>query len=278
MNLHDPGSLSAFLNRHGISAQKGLGQHFLCSGAAVESIVAAVAGCEGICEIGPGPGVLTSPIAASGKRVVALELDPRMVQALSESAPGADVRKLDALRADLPSILRELPAPRAVVSNLPYYITGPLLERIADTRSEFDRAVLMMQREVAERILAKPGDGDRGAMSVVLQRQFDISLVAHVAAIDFFPPPKVDSTVLCFIPRLPVADPGFEHGVKRLVRLGFAQPRKTLANNLAAGLGIGRDLALTAIEHAGLEEKVRPHELTEAHWFILCHVLLGSAE
>lgn len=262
MNLTEPGALKAFLARHNLDAKKGLGQHFLCSGPVVFAIVDAVAGCEGVLEIGPGPGILTGPISERAKRMIALEIDARMPAALTESAPNAEVREVDALRADLGAILSELPRPRAVVSNLPYYITGPLLTRIAEARQNFDRAVLMMQREVARRVVAGPGTPDRGSLSVFLQSQFIISKVTDAPAGAFLPPPKVDSTVLLLIPNGVARTEQF----LRLVRLSFAQPRKTLANNLMSGLGIGREQALTTIEALGLSATIRSQQLTLSEW------------
>jgi 16S rRNA (adenine1518-N6/adenine1519-N6)-dimethyltransferase len=202
--------------------------------------------------------------------MIALELDRQMIEALKDSAPRADVRQTDALAVSLSDIMRELPEPRGVVSNLPYYITGPLLAKIAEARSEMSVAVLMMQKEVAQRILAKPGNGDRGSLSVCLQFQFEISLVAQVPASAFMPPPKVDSTVLRLVPRPPVAN---EDGLFSLVRLAFAQPRKTLANNLVAGLRRSREEFASMFEAAGLSEKVRPHDLAEQDWLNL-HAML----
>ena len=189
---------------------------------------------------------------------------------LRESAPKAEVLREDALRADLGAILDGLPTPRAVVSNMPYYITGPLLGRIADVRASFDVAVLMMQREVADRIVAAPGKRERGALSVAIQSQFDISRVANVPAGAFLPPPKVDSAVLRLIPRFD----GLSEEAIRLVRLGFAQPRKTLANNLIAGLEMTRDEAVVKIESIGLSETVRPAELREMDWVKLSEIVL----
>lgn len=262
MRLDQPEILRAFLKRHGLRPDKGLGQHFLVSAATVDAIVGAASSCPGVLEIGPGPGVLTGPLSEAAERMVALELDERMPSLLSESAPRAEVRGEDALKADLSAILLDLPAPRAIVSNLPYYITGPLLARIAEARAHLDVAVLMMQKEVADRILAKPGKRERGALSVALQSQFEISRVAHVPAGAFLPPPKVDSSVLKLVPR----ESGLSDEALRLVRLGFAQPRKTLTNNLVAGLHITRDEAVERVERIGLLETVRPAELSEADW------------
>jgi len=258
--------LKAWLGRHGIRAEKGLGQHFLVSGPVVASIVDALAECRGLLEIGPGPGVLTSPLACQAERIVAVELDDRMVAILSESAPSAHVRKEDALKADLRALLDDLPEPRGVVSNLPYYITGPLLERIADVRDLFDRAVLMMQKEVAERIRAKAGGSERGALSVMLQSQFEISRLASAPAGAFLPPPKVDSEVLLFRPRRPDMSPEAARMFERTVRLGFAQRRKTLLNNLVAGFHLSRDEANEVLEAAGISPLARPQELSEGEW------------
>ena len=262
MRLDQPEILRAFLKRHGLRPDKGLGQHFLVSAATVDLIVATVSHCRGVLEIGPGPGVLTAPLSEMAEKTIAVELDPTMPLLIAESAPRAQVVKEDALKADLIALLSELPTPRALVSNLPYYITGPLLARIADARTCLDVAVLMMQREVADRILATPGKRERGALSVALQSQFEITRIANVPASAFMPPPKVDSAVLRLLPR----EAALNDEALKLVRLGFAQPRKTLVNNLVAGLGIARDEAVARIEAIGLIETARPAELTEAQW------------
>jgi 16S rRNA (adenine1518-N6/adenine1519-N6)-dimethyltransferase len=274
LKLYDPGTLKQFLKRHGLSATKGLGQHFLCSGPVVLKIVDAMNGLPGVLEIGPGPGVLTSPLSEQAERLIALELDSTMISALGESAPKADVRQQDALKANLDEILRELPEPRGVVSNLPYYITGPLLTRIAESRSQFSKAVLMMQKEVAQRVTAGAGSSDRGSLSVYLQSQFEIRAIADAPAGAFVPPPKVDSRVLEFVPRETGMDDKTEPQFFRLVRLGFGQPRKTLVNNLVAGLRISRDEAVSMVEEAELTENARPQELDLASWISLAVISL----
>jgi 16S rRNA (adenine1518-N6/adenine1519-N6)-dimethyltransferase len=253
--------LRAFLARYGISASKGLGQHFLCSGNVVEAISLRLAECKGLLEIGPGPGVLTAALSEQCEKMIALEVDPKMGRALAESAPRADVRLADALKTDLFKTLSELPMPRGVVSNLPYYITGPLVARIAEASTDWDIAVLMMQREVAARIVAPAGDADRGSLSVFLQSQFRIEKVADVPPSAFLPPPKVDSTVLEFRPLGVTMDDAFY----AFVRAGFKQPRKTLANNLLA-VGLARDEIESRLKAAGLEARVRPHALTLEQW------------
>ncbi len=268
-SLHDPQTLRALLARHGLRAEKGLGQHFLVSGPVVDEIVGAVAGCRGVLEIGPGPGVLTQRLSTVVERTIALEVDPRMARVLGETAPAAEVRLGDALRVDLAAAVDELPRPAAIVSNMPYYITGPLLQRMNEVRLQIGRAVLMMQREVAGRVVAPAGSGERGSLSVFLQAGFAIERLIDVPASAFLPPPKVDSTVLVFTPRPDAFDPAFF----RLVRAGFTQPRKTLANNLSASLRRPREELLDIFSSLALPDTVRAQELTEAQWVALEHAL-----
>ena len=262
MNLADPATLRALLARHGLGAKKGLGQHFLCSGSTVESIVSRLSGISGVLEIGPGPGVLTSALCGDSRRVLALELDERMITVLAESAPAASVSVGDALREDLGALLERLPRPRAVVSNLPYYITAALLGRIEQAAEHLDKAVLMMQREVAERVSAAAGQRERGALSVYLQARFAIETVCDVPASCFWPEPKVESRVLEFVP----CGTGLSKEEQRLVRIGFSQPRKMLANNLAAGLRVSRSSALEMMAAAGIEEKARASDASLEQW------------
>lgn len=273
MNLADPATLQRFLAAQGIKATKGLGQHFLCSESVVDAIVHRVSHCHGILEIGPGPGVLTGRLAEQAVRVVAIEVDQRMVRALRISAPSVDVLQIDALNIDLSAVLATLPNPRAVVSNLPYYITTPLIEIIARARASYDLVVLMMQREVARRIIAPPRSGDRGSLSVYLQATFEIHHVIEAPAAAFLPPPKVDSAVLSFVPKrdLNLDEPFFE-----FVRIGFTHPRKTLVNNLIVGLQLSREAAGSLVEASGLTPLARAQELTQAEWVRL-HAVATSA-
>lgn len=265
MNLHDPSELRAFLSRHGLWARKGLAQHFLCSPKVLEAIRSRLGGIQGILEIGPGPGAITGMLAESASKVIALEVDTRFPPVLAESAPRAEVRLQDALEADLAAVLGELPEPRAVVSNMPYHITGPLLTRIAGVRQHYAKAVLMMQKEVGVRILAPAGNSDRGSLSVFLQTQFEIRKVVDAPPGAFLPPPKVQSIVLEFVPTLTGLEPKQEVGYFEMVRASFAMPRKTLANNLIR-FGIERERAEALIASAGLPALVRPQDLTLDQW------------
>lgn len=273
MRLDEPAALKAFLGSHGLSADKALGQHFLVSSRVVKAICARVADCKGILEIGPGPGILTGPLSEQAEQMFAIELDDRFAKLLTESAPLATVFLEDALQSDLSARLDTLPAPKAVVSNLPYYITHPLLTRVAESRASLDKAVLMMQKEVAEKILSPAGKRERGSLSVFLQTCFKISEVVRAPAGAFMPPPKVDSIVLEFLPRSLPVPPDEEKALFRLIRAGFTQPRKTLANNLNA---FGRERVVSALAACSLSPSVRPHELPEEDWVGIHRFLLDA--
>ncbi|MFM9873746.1 MAG: 16S rRNA (adenine(1518)-N(6)/adenine(1519)-N(6))-dimethyltransferase RsmA [Fimbriimonadaceae bacterium] len=254
-------SLSDHFREFGLKPDKRLGQHWLKSEKVIRQIIQRADGLSGVLEIGPGPGVLTQGLA-EGRSVVALDLDERMVEAASAWAVGADVRLADALSADWKAILGALPGPVGIVSNMPYNITGPLLEKVANVQPIINRAVLMMQREVGEKLIAQSGDRNRGAVSVVFQRLFTISKVCLVAPGCFLPPPKVDSIVLEFRPRLAGDDQVF-----KFVRGGFSQPRKTLTNNLS-GLA-DKERVGEILVALGLSTSIRPHEMSEENWFDL---------
>lgn len=258
-------NLREVLARHGVRPDKRFGQHFLVSEGVIAKIVDRVSDSLGILEVGPGPGVLTRPLSEFAT-VTAVELDTGILPVLNEVAPNARVLNQDALETDLAHLFAELPEPRALVSNMPYNITGPLLGKFAEVRHLYRRAVLMMQREVGDKVLAAPGDSQRGALSVVMQALFDIKRVCLVPPGAFLPPPKVDSVVLEFVPR---------HKTERyedvftVVRAGFTMPRKTLLNNLTGKFG--RERAQSMIEGAGLGPTLRSHQLTWEQWKALAN-------
>jgi 16S rRNA (adenine1518-N6/adenine1519-N6)-dimethyltransferase len=241
-----------------------LGQHFLVDEACVNEIVAQASGFSGVLEIGPGPGILTKGLTESAEKVIALEVDGGILNALRERAPRAQVVFQDALEADWGALLDDLPQPTAIVSNMPYNITGPLLSRVGAVKDRIGRAVLMMQKEVGDRILAPAGNSDRGSLSVFLEARFTIRRLRRVPAGAFLPPPKVESIVLVLDPKPEAVDERLE----AVVRAGFGQPRKTLANNLTATFG-GREKVVERLVALGLGESIRPHQLTLEQWVAL---------
>jgi 16S rRNA (adenine1518-N6/adenine1519-N6)-dimethyltransferase len=217
-----------------LSRQK-LGQHFLINGSILERI--AVAACPErmpqVLEIGPGRGALTEKLLRRADRVIAIELDPLLVEHLRRkfaSEPRLEVIHADALDVDL---ARWGAAP--VAGNLPYYAATPIIERIV--RRAAARAVFLIQKEVAERLAAGPGGRDYGFLSVATQLFADVQVLFDVKPGAFRPPPKVDSAVVRLEPRpeAPAADEA--EGLLRFVGQCFHQKRKTIRNNLAGNYG-----------------------------------------
>ncbi len=233
------------LARYGLQAKKWFGQNFLISDRVFRAIVDATVARDDdwIVEIGAGLGTLTARLAErvpEGK-VIALERDPDMIAVLRGELGGVDnveIESCDALRYDLTMAARWHGGdPIAVCGNLPYHIAAPLLFRVIDARAVVRCAVVMIQKEMAERIVASPGTKAYGALGVMIRTYADVSMVAKVSAGSFVPPPQVDSAVVKLVPlpggapRAPIADG--EH-YSRVVHAAFGQRRKTLRNALRA--------------------------------------------
>jgi len=270
VNLTDAGELKGFLRKHGLKADKSLGQHFLCAPDIVQAIVRAAGAYSGCLEVGPGPGILTTFLAKKSEAMSAVEFDPRMVKPLADSAPKCKVIVGDALRVDLAAILEELPEPRVLVSNMPYYITGPLLARFSEVRHLCSAMVLMMQKEVGEKIVAEAKNRDRGALSVNIQSMFTVEFVVKAGGECFMPPPKVDSVVL----KLTARNDVFPEGFAKVVKAGHMQPRKTLLNNLGSTFRKDRAEVYEVMKGQKLLETVRGFELTEAQWVSLTESIM----
>jgi 16S rRNA (adenine1518-N6/adenine1519-N6)-dimethyltransferase len=216
-------------------ARRKLGQHYLIQGKPLERIAAAV--CPGaeplVVEIGPGRGALTRRLLARAERVIAIEIDPWLVDRLRHEFAGDP--RLEVVQADVLATDLGQWGPAAIAGNLPYYITSPILERTVEARAAVRRAVYLVQKEVAERVAASPGSRDYGYLTVALRLFFDAELLFVVKPRAFHPPPKVDSAVL----RLnPIARAGLlgipdtAHFLRFVARC-FHQKRKTVRNNLA---------------------------------------------
>ena len=232
------------LGRYGLQAKKWFGQNFLISDRVFRAIVDATVARDddGIVEVGAGLGTLTARLAErvpEGK-VIALERDPDMIRVLRSELSGVDnvdIEDCDALRYDLTMAARWRGDPIAVCGNLPYHIAAPLLFRVIDARAVVRCAVVMIQKEMAERIVAPPGTKAYGALGVMIRTYADVTMVAKVSAGSFVPAPQVDSAVIKLVPlpggasRAPIADG--EH-YSRVVHAAFGQRRKTLRNALRA--------------------------------------------
>ncbi|MGH9604773.1 MAG: 16S rRNA (adenine(1518)-N(6)/adenine(1519)-N(6))-dimethyltransferase RsmA [Terracidiphilus sp.] len=249
-------------------AKPKLGQNFLVDAHAVERIAAALGDISArtVVEIGPGRGAITGLLAARAKQVLAVELDRELAARLRArfAAQRVTVVEQDVLKFDFAKTQAEF-APEGerlrVVGNLPYYITSPILLKLAESHAALEMTVLMAQREVADRVAAVPGSRDYGVLSVTAQMYGPVERLFTLPPAAFSPPPEVHSTVFRwrFAPRfeeLGVEEAGF----LRFVRGVFAQKRKTLANNLrAAGMAAARVGA--AMEQAGIDGRARAESL-----------------
>jgi 16S rRNA (adenine1518-N6/adenine1519-N6)-dimethyltransferase len=248
-------------------ARKSLGQHWLDDPATLQNIcdAADIKVTDTVLEIGPGPGNLTGLLASRAKQVVAVELDENLAGRLVQNiqAGNLEVISEDILKFDF----RTLPRGYKIVANIPYYLTGKLLQLLSETVNPPSLAVLLLQKEVAERAAARPGA--MSILSVTLQFYWQAGLGQVVPARLFIPPPKVDSQLLV-LKRRPAQPFNVESGeFFRLVKLGFAQPRKTLLNNLSHGLHYSRDEAQAICDRASIDSKRRPQTLSLEEWYQL---------
>ncbi|MBE7024729.1 MAG: 16S rRNA (adenine(1518)-N(6)/adenine(1519)-N(6))-dimethyltransferase RsmA [Ruminococcaceae bacterium] len=282
-SLTDPRYIRALCEKYDFRLKKSLGQNFLHDNAVLEEIVdAALPEGGGVLEIGPGFGVLTEALAGRAEKVVAVEIDDRLLPVLADTLAAFDnisVVHGDVLKLDLPRLLAEQfgDMPVSVAANLPYYITTPILLALLEKNLPLRRIVVMMQKEVADRILAAPGGKDYGALTVAVQYRCEVERVCRVPAASFFPPPKVDSEVLCLTLRQsPLVETKDEAYFFALVRAVFAQRRKTLVNGLAnAGRFGTKEQISAATERMGLAPTVRGETLSIPQLAALADLLYG---
>lgn len=255
-------------------AKSKLGQNFLHDEAAIQRIAAALGDCSGrtVVEIGPGKGAITRALASRAGHVLAIEVDPELAARIRAEFPPERVTVVqrDVLNFDFAGASAAAGERLPVVGNLPYYITSPILLKLAASHAALGRAVLMVQREVADRVTAAPGSRDYGLLSVTVQMYGPVEKLFTLPPSAFSPPPEVHSTVFRwrFAPRfaeLRVEEVGF----LAFLRQAFAQKRKTLANNLRAA-GMTPAAVAAALSDAGIEPMTRaealPVEVLTALW------------
>jgi 16S rRNA (adenine1518-N6/adenine1519-N6)-dimethyltransferase len=247
--------------------RKRWGQHFLCDQRIVDRIVAAagLTPAAAVLEIGPGLGALTDALAAAAGQLTVVEIDLALSARLVEryaARPSVHVVSGDVLALPLPEIV---PAGTVVVANLPYNISTAVLMRLCEMRTHLPRAVVMVQREVAERIMAGPGGRARGILGVLVQTWAEVRLLVRVPRGAFLPPPRVESVVIEVAwlpaPRVPICDPAL---YRRVVRGAFGQRRKMLHNalgGLAGELGLDAAALTVALLRAGIDPRERAERL-----------------
>lgn len=282
--LTDIGTVKALLDRHGFHFSKKLGQNFLVNPSVCPRMAEACGADEntGVLEIGPGIGVLTRELALRAAKVAAVELDDRLLPVLKETLagfPNARVIHGDAMKLDLRRVIEEnFPGLRAAVcANLPYYITSPILMTLLESRLPVDSITVMVQKEAAQRLCARPGTRECGAVTLAVQYYAAPEVLFPVSRGSFLPAPNVDSAVIRLkVREKPPCRVEDEAMLFRLVRAAFGQRRKTLANALT-GAGMDKARAVTVLRTAGIPETVRAEQLSLPEFAALSNAASAAA-
>lgn len=265
-----PEAVQRYLRRHALAARRSLSQNHLADGAILERIieVAAVRPGERVVEVGPGLGILTAALLDRGAQVTAIELDRRLASHLRErfaDDPGLHLVEADFLDVPVAELVTQ---PWALVANVPYHITSPILHHVLGDEPRPERFVMMVQREVAERIAAPPGA--MSYLSVFVQYHATVHLAFTVPATAFEPAPEVDSAILVGQTRSRRLDPTAEDELWRLVQAGFRERRKMIHNVLARQLpGLPRERLEAALARCGVAPGRRPQTLSVEEWLSL---------
>jgi 16S rRNA (adenine1518-N6/adenine1519-N6)-dimethyltransferase len=269
MNLTNIGTVKDILSRHGFSFSKGLGQNFIINPDICPKIAENGNACQGfgVLEIGTGIGVLTAELAKRADKVTAVEIDTRLLPILEETLADFDNVKIineDVMKCDLHKLIEEeFGGLRvAVCANLPYYITSPIIMMLLESRLPIESITVMVQKEAAQRLCAKVGTRESRAITVGVNYYGTVKNLFGVSRGSFMPAPNVDSAVI----RIDLngehrLDEESERFFFRVVKAGFSQRRKTLANSLASVMGIPKDRVYTALTGLGLPEAARIEQL-----------------
>lgn len=267
--LSDIGTIKDILHRHGFTFSKALGQNFLINPTVCPRMAELSGAGEGVgvIEIGPGIGVLTNELCKSADKVVAIELDSRLLPVLDETLAEYDNVKVinaDVLKLDINRLIAdEFPGMEVVIcANLPYYITSPVIMKLLEDKLPVKAITVMVQKEAAQRICAPVGTRESGAVTVSVNYYAEPSLQFHVSAGSFMPAPKVDSAVI----RLDIRKkPPVEVNEKiffSVVKAAFSQRRKVISNSLSSGLKMSKDEIFAALEKAGVPANARAEKLS----------------
>lgn len=274
------------LEKHGFSFKKSLGQNFLIDPNILTNIVshAGLTKEDNAIEVGPGIGALTEHLARASKKVMAFELDQRLLPILADTlSPYDNVRIIhqDILEADVKAMMNETfgeGEEAMVVANLPYYVTTPIILKMLHDHLPIKGLVVMLQKEVAERIAAKPGTKEYGSLSIAIQYFTKAEVVMTVPKTVFMPQPNVDSAVIRLLRREnPAVEVQNEEFFFTVTRSSFAQRRKTILNNLTSQLPDGKakkEVILASLEHAGVEPTRRGETLSLEEFGRLADALL----
>jgi len=285
-NRHEDQELTellSLLKRNRIQPKKRLGQTFLYKRFIAEEIVrlADIKSNDIVIEIGAGLGLLTFPLAGKGAMVVGLEYDTALVSILKKIIENKNVEiiRVDALHFDYKEVFTKHKTRLKIIGNLPYYMTSPLIFKLLKLKSIIATIIIMLQKEVADRIVAQPGCRDYGTISIFSQIYFDVSKQLTVTNDCFYPRPMVDSEVVEFnIKDKPLVDVKDEQLFEKLVRASFSKRRKTFLNTMKGAnyLNRSKQKIMQAIEHTGIDPQRRPETLTVSEFNSLCNHIMTA--
>lgn len=267
--LYSPKVMKYILDKYGFKFSKSLGQNFLIDGNIINKIAetAELDENSGVIEIGPGFGTLTQVLCSKAKKVVAIEVDKSLEKVHKETLDYGNIKIIyeDFMKVDVVKIVDEefQGMDVKIVANLPYYITTPIIMKILEERYKISKIVVMVQKEVAERLNSTAGSKEYGAITLAVNYRADTRIAMIVPNTVFMPRPKVDSAVISFDildkPRIQVLD---ENMLFAVIKASFGQRRKTLLNGLSNNLKLPKDQVKTVLERAGIDPGVRGETLT----------------
>ncbi|MBQ3494428.1 MAG: 16S rRNA (adenine(1518)-N(6)/adenine(1519)-N(6))-dimethyltransferase RsmA [Clostridia bacterium] len=268
---------SKILSENNFRFNKQFGQNFIFDKNLLTAIVkdSQITKQDDVLEIGPGAGTLTKIIAEHAKKVVSYEIDKNLEPILEQNLSDVQNSKIifaDALKTDITEIEQNFDGEYKIVANLPYYITTPLIFKFVEQTKRVQSISIMVQKEVAERLVAKKSTADYGTISIILDFYGDVKVLRNVPRRMFIPAPNVDSAVvqINIIKNKYTAN---EQLFKKLVHCAFAMRRKTLVNNLSQGFGVSKEKAKTWLDAAGFGETIRGEQLSTADYVNLTNII-----
>lgn len=271
MNLYDYNTLKRILSKHGFTFSKALGQNFLINQEVCPAMAQSLDanGKTGVLEIGPGVGVLTKELCERAGKVVAIELDKRLIPVLEETLADYDnveVINDDVMKLDLHRLIEDKFSACdcvKVCANLPYYITSPIVMTLLESRLPIDEIVVMVQKEAGERLCAEIGTRDAGAVTVAVNYYADSEILFDVGRESFMPSPKVDSVVIRLALRKESKyNVQNEKKLFSVVKCAFSQRRKTAANSISNTMGISKEKIFEVFDKLSLDRNIRAERLT----------------
>ncbi|MBR5495994.1 MAG: 16S rRNA (adenine(1518)-N(6)/adenine(1519)-N(6))-dimethyltransferase RsmA [Oscillospiraceae bacterium] len=286
MNLTNIGQIKDICKRHNFEFSKSLGQNFLINPSVCPKI-AQMGGCDGnvgVIEIGTGFGVLTCELAKLAKKVVAIELDSRLLPVLDETLADFDNVKIineDVLKVDLKALIEQEFAGMEVVvcANLPYYITSPIIMSLLEQRLPIKAITVMVQKEAADRICAKLGTRDCGAVTVAVRYFSDPKILFNVSRGSFMPSPNVDSCVIKLdVKEQTPPDVKDEKFFFKVVKACFSQRRKTIVNSICNNIGISKSDLISILENLSLSPTIRAEQLVMQNFIDISNAILEIKE